>query len=131
MKIVDIMESIQAREKVYCRYCVIDLYAGFVLISGEKWKNSADLYFNYKYGGTFCFGLRRRKICEYHREIVIKNRRCLLVFWTNSPQRELFSMVSSVGCCIGLKGGCYDNEGKPIVLKRFLNSIGYTRRSKK
>lgn len=131
MKITDIVDEIKKREKVYCRYTVIDLHTGYALVYGEKWKTSADMYFNYKYDGSFRNGLRFRKIDEYHREIIIKGRECLIVYWAGAPVRKTGSVVTAAGCLAGLNGEIYDNAGAVSRFRALLWSIGYRRPKEK
>lgn len=121
-----------SNDKIYCRYAVIDLYTGYLLIAGEKWKDIYFLRMFHEYKSTFRSGWRFRKIEQYQREIIIKGRPCLLVMWANAPQREIGSTVQSVGCCVGLQGKYYDNSGTAMRFDLFLRCHGYTReRTKK
>ena len=114
-------------DKVYCRYAVIDLDTGYLLISGEKWKDYYILRMFFEHISTFRSGWKFRKIEQYHREIKVKGRPCLLVMWANAPQKEVGSNVLSTGCLVGLSGKYYDNCDHAIRFGMFLRVHGYTR----
>lgn len=117
--------------KVYCRYTVIDLQTGYALIYGEKWKDYYNLHMFNEYDGTFRHGLLFRKIIQYHRELVVHGRKCVLVFWVNAPIQKTASVVSSAGCIAGLQGKIYDNLGPLARFRALLWSFGYRYRKRK
>lgn len=112
--------------KVYCRYTVIDLETGYALIYGEKWKDYYLLNLFNEHISTFRSGLFFRKIDEYYREVTIKGRKCVIVFWANAPIRKTGSVVSAVGCFANLSGHIYDNTGAVARFRALLYSFGYS-----
>ena len=118
-------------DKVYCRYTIIDLHTGYGLVYGEKWKDYHLLHLFNEYDGYFHTGWKRRRIDKYHREINIKGRECLIVYWAGAPVRKTGSVVSPAGCLAGLSGKTHDNGGMPLRFCALLRSMGYRRRKVK
>lgn len=116
----------EMKGKVYCRYTVIDLETGYALIYGEKWKDYYLLDLFNEHIRTFRSGLFFRKIDEYYREVTIKGRKCVIVFWANAPIRKPCSVVSAVGCFANLSGHIYDNTGAVARFRALLYSFGYS-----
>lgn len=112
-------------DRWFCRYLLIDLCTGRELVRGAKWKDKYILHMFFKYEGMFKTGWRRRKIGEYIREITVKGRPCLLVVFEGAPVCEVYSIVTSAGCLVGLKGTWYDYDGDAYLCKKLLASCGY------
>ena len=115
----------EKKDKVYCRYAVIDLQTGYLLSVGEKWKDYYLLHMFSDYGRFFRFGWKRRKIHSYFRETTVNGRRCLICYWANAPENEPYSVVLTTGVLAGLKGREYMFCVKPEDWGKFLLRWGY------
>lgn len=131
MKTSYLIGKMMNEERVYCRYIVIDLHTGYALIYGEKWLNGATLARNYNFNGFFHTGWKRRIIGKFHREITIKGRECLIIYWAGAPVIKTGSVVSVAGCLVGLSGKIHENAGIPFRYRACLWVMGYRRKKVK
>ena len=121
--------------KKFCRYAVVEVETACLLVCGQKWKNFANtamgnLPVRYVKTGTFRrFSIRWHKVTEYIREIDIKGRRCVIIYWADERAKKgkLYNIVQWCGVNFRLRGREYCFNEKidyRATYRRLLDSLG-------
>ena len=113
----------------FCRYAVIDLATGNLLVSGEKWKDFDNSNIRYVYVGTFITFPFFNKITEYFRTLEVNGNSCAIVYWAHkSISKRLYNCVTLSGYNLRLRARTYNLDGKdyPEVYGKLLSELGIT-----
>ena len=112
-----------------CRSLVIDLWTGRLLVCCEK-----ERFFS----GSENFGLIPKfktvdgDIYGLFREVTVKGRPCVIIYYIGLKKICPGSRVTLSGCLVGLNGSYFDHDYKdfyPLKLgRKTLRSIGYKRK---
>ena len=74
-----------------------------------------------------CFPDLRRKMTCYRRELTIKGRPCVIIYYAGKKTIDPSCTVWVSGCLVGLRGQFYDYSGKVWKCDALLKNKGYTR----
>ena len=91
--------------KKFCRYAVIDIKTGYLLVGGQKWKDFERGPIRYIYVGKFkTFPLFGRTLTEYFRTVEINGVQCAIVYWAQNKGKQLYNCVTLSGLALRLNG---------------------------
>lgn len=93
--------------KEYCRYAVIEIETGNVLIIGNKIKDFSEQVPESEFRAFPRFW---RKVREYGKIKIIKGRACYIVYWTGERAKGIGSCILLGGRKMALRGSGYTNE---------------------
>ena len=108
------------KDKLLCRYSVVNTSTGIPLAFGEKWKRVENVCRDYiNSGETFrLFPKLWQKITLYYRNVEICGVRCVIFLWVNNRVRrgDTFNCINCYGARVGLRGKVfYDSLCMPTV----------------
>ena len=91
------------KDKVFCRYSVVETATGALLTFGEKWKSVDKLNADYINDGTDGFIFKHTM---YHRSLEIFGKRCVILLFALHFRRRgtHFCCLTELGFDIGLNG---------------------------
>lgn len=118
--------------KKFCRYAVIDIQTGNLLVCGQKWKDFDSGNIRYIKSGVFkTFPLFWRTITEYFRTIEIKDIPCAIVYWVRNKGKGLYNCVTLSGFKLHLRARLFDLSGNdyPEVYRKLLAQLGVNNES--
>lgn len=102
------------KDKLLCKYSVIEVATGIPLAYGEKWKRIENICRTYIHSGE---SFRRfpqlwQKITLYYRNVEICGVRCAIILWVNSSTRrgKPFNCINRHGVKHGLSGRVFHDS---------------------
>ena len=110
----------------FCRYAVIDIQTGNLLVCGEKWKDFDSGNIRYVYAGTFITFPFFSKITEYFRTLEINGVSCVIIYWVHKSGKRLYNCVTLSGLQLHLRARSFDLSGNdyPEVYGKLLVKLG-------
>ena len=116
--------------KKFCRYAVVEVETACLLVCGQKWKDFENSPVRFVKTGTFrCLSTRFHKVTEYFRDIEIRGRHCVIIYWVDERARkgELYNVVQQRGrafYCLRGREYFFFKKDYRNTYRRLLDNLG-------